>query len=161
MAQVVPLPLTISCFSKFRLVLPSWFYLSSAGSSGWSRTRSKGAVEWFYVSVCVIAVSGWIFLLVLAHPGCPRQSPESRKMCCSSSSSSSNLRSRWNHFWVKVSRTIIPKKKNKKNDAGYRLLFHVTQLNTSDLVKFSGLVLDLSWHFGLSAYWCHYTNVWM
>jgi len=27
-----------------------------------------------------IGVSGWMFLLVLVHPGCPRQSPESRKM---------------------------------------------------------------------------------
>jgi len=27
-----------------------------------------------------IGVSGWIFLLVPAHPGCPRQHPESRKM---------------------------------------------------------------------------------
>jgi len=25
MAQLMPLPLTISCSSKFRLVLPSWF----------------------------------------------------------------------------------------------------------------------------------------
>ena len=28
MAQLMPLPLTISCSSKSRLVLPSWFYLS-------------------------------------------------------------------------------------------------------------------------------------
>jgi len=28
----LPLPLTISCFSKSRLILPSWFYLSGAGS---------------------------------------------------------------------------------------------------------------------------------
>jgi len=34
MAQMMPLPLTISCSSKSRLVLPSWFYLSDAGSSG-------------------------------------------------------------------------------------------------------------------------------
>jgi len=32
MAQLMPLPLTISCSSKSRLVLPSWFYLSGAGS---------------------------------------------------------------------------------------------------------------------------------
>jgi len=31
-AHLLPLPLTISCFSKSRLVLPSWFYLSGAGS---------------------------------------------------------------------------------------------------------------------------------
>jgi len=34
MAQLMPLPLTISCYSKFRLVLPSWIYLSGAGSPG-------------------------------------------------------------------------------------------------------------------------------
>jgi len=34
MAQLMPLPLTIFCSSKSRLVLPFWFYLSSAGSSG-------------------------------------------------------------------------------------------------------------------------------
>ena len=34
MAQLMPLPLTVSCSSKFRLVLPSWFYLSGAGSPG-------------------------------------------------------------------------------------------------------------------------------
>jgi len=33
-AQLMPLPLTISCSSKSRLVLPSWFYLSGTGSPG-------------------------------------------------------------------------------------------------------------------------------
>jgi len=32
MAQLMPLQFTISCFSKSRLALPSWFYLSGAGS---------------------------------------------------------------------------------------------------------------------------------
>jgi len=32
MAQLMPLPLTISCSSKSRLVLPYWFYLSGVGS---------------------------------------------------------------------------------------------------------------------------------
>jgi len=32
MAQLMPLPLTNSCSSKSRLVLPSWFYLSGTGS---------------------------------------------------------------------------------------------------------------------------------
>ena len=31
-AQLMPLPLTISCSSKSRFVLPSWFYLSGTGS---------------------------------------------------------------------------------------------------------------------------------
>jgi len=34
MAQLMPLPLTISCSSKSRLVLPFWFYLSDASSPG-------------------------------------------------------------------------------------------------------------------------------
>ena len=33
-AQLMPLPLTISCSSKSRLVLPAWFYLSGIGSPG-------------------------------------------------------------------------------------------------------------------------------
>jgi len=32
MAQLMPLPLTISWSIKSRLVLPSWFYLSGTGS---------------------------------------------------------------------------------------------------------------------------------
>jgi len=32
MAQLMPLPLTISCSSKSTLVLPSWLYLSGGGS---------------------------------------------------------------------------------------------------------------------------------
>jgi len=28
MAQLIPLPLTVSCFSKIRLVLPSWYQLT-------------------------------------------------------------------------------------------------------------------------------------
>jgi len=34
LAQLMPLPLTISCSSKSRLVLSSWFYLSGTGSPG-------------------------------------------------------------------------------------------------------------------------------
>jgi len=34
MAQLMPLPVTISCSSKPRLVLPSWFYFSGTGSPG-------------------------------------------------------------------------------------------------------------------------------
>jgi len=35
MAQLMPLPLTISCSSKSRLVLPSWLFLAGAGSPRW------------------------------------------------------------------------------------------------------------------------------
>jgi len=31
MAKLMPPPLTVSCCSKSRLVLPSWFYLFGAG----------------------------------------------------------------------------------------------------------------------------------
>jgi len=34
MAQLMPLPLTFSCSSKSRLVLPSWLYLSGTGLPG-------------------------------------------------------------------------------------------------------------------------------
>jgi len=45
MAQLMPLPLTISCSSKSRLVLPSWFYLSGANLPNLSRTKSNRAVK--------------------------------------------------------------------------------------------------------------------
>jgi len=41
-AQLMPLPLTVSCSSKSRFVLPSWFYLSGTGSPGLSWTQSRG-----------------------------------------------------------------------------------------------------------------------
>jgi len=34
MSQLMPLPLTISWSIKSKLILPSWFYLSGAGSPG-------------------------------------------------------------------------------------------------------------------------------
>jgi len=34
MSQLMPLPLTVSCCSKFKLVLSSWIYLSGSGSLG-------------------------------------------------------------------------------------------------------------------------------
>jgi len=54
MAQLTPLPLTISCCSKSRLVLPSWFYLSGSSSPGWSQKKSKRAVKWLCVGVMVL-----------------------------------------------------------------------------------------------------------
>jgi len=45
MAQQMPLPLTISCSSKSRLALPSWFYLSGTSSPGQSWTKSRRAVK--------------------------------------------------------------------------------------------------------------------
>ena len=68
MAQLMSLPLTVSCSSKSRLVLPSWFYLSGAGSPGWSRTKSKRAVKWLYVCVCVIHLEMIAFWAELSNP---------------------------------------------------------------------------------------------
>jgi len=53
MAQLMPLPLTISCSSKSRLVLRSWFYLSGASLTGWSWTESKSAVK--RLCVCMLS----------------------------------------------------------------------------------------------------------
>jgi len=50
MAQLMPLPLTISCFS----IIQNSFYLSGTGSPGWSRTGP--------LNVCV-----WCFLLLLGR----------------------------------------------------------------------------------------------
>jgi len=50
MAQVMPLPLTISCSSKSRLVLPSWFYLSGAGQN----PRGPQTVVCLCVRVCLL-----------------------------------------------------------------------------------------------------------
>ena len=49
--QLMPLPLTVSCFSKSRLVLPFWYWLTP-GSSG-KRAVKRACV---CVSVCVFSV---------------------------------------------------------------------------------------------------------
>ena len=54
MAQQMPLPLTISCSSKSRLVLLHGFYLSGTCSPGWSWTNSRRAVK--RLCVCVFIV---------------------------------------------------------------------------------------------------------
>jgi len=51
MAQLMSLPLTISCSSKSRLVLPSSFHLSGAR---YSRTKSKTVAKRLCVCVCVV-----------------------------------------------------------------------------------------------------------
>ena len=51
MAPLMPLPLTISCSSKSRLVLPSWFYLS--GACRMVPEKSKRAVKWLSACECV------------------------------------------------------------------------------------------------------------
>jgi len=62
MAQLMPLPLTVSCSSKSRLVLLSWFYLSGTGSPGSSQTKSR---DLKMVVVLVAVTFRIVFLLVL------------------------------------------------------------------------------------------------
>ena len=66
MAQLMPLPLTISCSSKSRLVLPSWFYLSGTCWPGWTRTYSWPAVK--RLCVCVFQVLPFWYRLTRVVP---------------------------------------------------------------------------------------------
>ena len=56
MAQLMSLPFTISCSSKSRLVLPSWFYLSITGSPA-SPGQSPEGREMVVVVVVVVVVA--------------------------------------------------------------------------------------------------------
>ena len=49
MAQLMPLPLTVSCFSKIQIGLPSWYRLTRV-------VLDKGAVKRVCVCVCVCLV---------------------------------------------------------------------------------------------------------
>jgi len=57
MAQLMPLPLTVSCFSKSRLVLPFWYWLT------WV-VPEKGPLN---RCVCVFQVKSFIGNELLAH----------------------------------------------------------------------------------------------
>ena len=57
MAQLMPLPLTVSCFSKSRLVLPSWYRLT------WV-VQEKGSLNGC-VSVCVCVGTSSLYSLDL------------------------------------------------------------------------------------------------
>jgi len=46
MAQLMPLPLTISCSSKSRLVLPSWFYLPPGMQASIIWCLSYARINW-------------------------------------------------------------------------------------------------------------------
>ena len=52
MAQLMPLPLTVSCFSKIN---PDWFCLSGTGSPGYFQ---KSAIKWVCVCVCACVLAG-------------------------------------------------------------------------------------------------------
>jgi len=47
MAQLMPLPLTIYCSSKSRLVLPSWFYFNGTGSLRYFQINSREPLSSF------------------------------------------------------------------------------------------------------------------
>ena len=52
---------------------PVWIQHGGCHGSYWMDEADKGRL------MTTIGVSGWMFLLVPAHPGCPGQNPESRK----------------------------------------------------------------------------------
>ena len=59
MAQLMPLPLTVSCSSKFRFILPSWFYLVPA-YPGSPRQNPRGLSNGC-VCVCVFILrDDWV-----------------------------------------------------------------------------------------------------
>jgi len=73
-AQRMPLPLTISCSSKSRLVLPflvlPFWYLLTRGVPDRFQQSSKTVVcVCVCVCVCVLELE-WLSFLVTAHPGC-------------------------------------------------------------------------------------------
>ena len=88
----MPLPLTISCCSKSRLVLPFPVYLSGTCSPGWSRTNSRRAVKRLCVCVCVDDSCITNVLLNLSMK-------ELRKMV--------SIRQLWAHFWYHSVRNIL------------------------------------------------------
>jgi len=72
MAQLMPLPLTISYSSKSRLVLPFWWYLSGASSPGYTHTHNHFTALCVCVCVCVcmcvcVCVCVCMCLLLNAH----------------------------------------------------------------------------------------------
>ena len=79
MAQLMPLPLAVSCFSEFPIV----FTFLVPAHLGSPRQRAVKRV-WVCHSRIVFrtGVSGWRFLLVLAHLGSPGQSAVKRVCVC-------------------------------------------------------------------------------
>ena len=72
MAELMPLPLTISCFSKIQIGLPFWYRLTRV-------VQDKGLLN-VCVCVCVFSMGGatdpicpYVIFLIPACPGCPGQ----------------------------------------------------------------------------------------
>ena len=63
MAQLMRLPLTVSCPSKSRLALPSWFYLSGAGSPGVVLDKIQEHCKTVVCVVCVFIFKVWSTVL--------------------------------------------------------------------------------------------------
>jgi len=55
MAQLMPLPLTISCFSKIQIGLPFWYRLTRV-------VPDKGPLNWY---VCVLVYPAWLYVLLM------------------------------------------------------------------------------------------------
>ena len=65
MAQLMPLPLTVSCFSKIRLVLPFWYRLTQVVPD---KGPLMGVCKFTLVFVCfckgLVCILIFVFLLV-------------------------------------------------------------------------------------------------
>jgi len=74
MAHLRPLPLTVSCSSKSRLVLPSWFYLYGTaypGSPGQNPESHETVVvvvmQSVKIDLCLSQSSQWLLLLSVSE----------------------------------------------------------------------------------------------
>ena len=77
-AQQMPLPLTVTCSSKSRLVLTLLVLPSGTCSPGWSRTYSRRAVKRLCVCVCVLVLKSnetWKFDISDCHSLLTVQNP--------------------------------------------------------------------------------------
>jgi len=55
MAQLMPLPLTVSCFTKIQIGLPFWYRLTRV-------VPDKGPLNWY---VCVLVYPAWLYVLLM------------------------------------------------------------------------------------------------
>jgi len=65
MAQLMPLPLTISCFSKSRLVLPSWYQLTRVVLDKIQEGCKTVVCVCACICVCDIGCSMWITFMAV------------------------------------------------------------------------------------------------
>jgi len=148
MAQLMPLPLTIFCSSKSRLVLSSSFYLSGTGSPSGSPRQ-----------MVVVVVVVWWMILSLCQTGKPLHSTV---MCCDlvpsctiilrCTSQQSRDRWWWRH-WGAEKRTIYSNRRHSANIAVAEWQIHYRPVHTQD-IPFGKVCCIV--HFICLSYLCFY-----